>query len=700
MKTMTDLEKKLQKTDRKQAALYLFCNFVSLLLITSFSAMMFSPTVLLVFPEGGDSRKQMIAIFALALFGCVVFTIYAGSLFFRKKARQLGTLMALGASRRTLTPGLFREVLFLSSVSSLLGILAGIPFVLLLWNSFRLLLIDSQEMVLQLDFRFLLLSFAFFLLVVLFACFTAYHYLRRTDIIDVIQEEHKNEPVKMLGTWCGPLGIFLLFSGAITGYLAPGIYLDTFQAYPTALINLFYAPVFVGLYLIMLHAVVHGARSHRKHPYRNLIARSMMKFQGKQTVNNLLVSTVLIAGGCFAIFYLPMFSIGPLMNITERPYDYCYDYRIDQSVPNKAQITALADSHGLKLKDFKSENYLTLALDGECYVEEDERHFHYEYTKLLREGNFFSASSFFRLTGQELSVPEGTYYAISNRTETGSYDLLTNSTLLTNLSTGKEFPVSFGGLAHYDLFAGNTEYYVINDRDYEALAAGLSDEWKGNMVLFNIDGEDSYDFAKDFFYTLVASFGPECELPTYYDRVTKIREEQQGGIYWGDTDRMTKISFDSPDTSDFRAYFRYMPKIRILEQQDFFRSFAVFLMMFLFICIICLFAALIISYTRCMTIALNNRYVFDNLKRLGASPAFLLQEIKNQAGTVFKIPAMAGMTAMYLLYSLIMYGNDSVITFSEIAGLAGCLLVLLLLALLHYAVYRITVRSMAKQLSI
>ena len=93
MMTMKSLEKKLQKADRKQAALYLFCNFVSLLLITAYSAMMFSPTVLKVLPEGGDSRKQMTAIFVLALFGCVVFTIYASSLFFRKKARQLGTLI-------------------------------------------------------------------------------------------------------------------------------------------------------------------------------------------------------------------------------------------------------------------------------------------------------------------------------------------------------------------------------------------------------------------------------------------------------------------------------------------------------------------------------------------------------------------------------------------------------------------------------
>ena len=136
--SMQAIERKLQKADRKQASLYLFCNFISLMLISAYSAMMFSPTVLDILPEGGDSRKQMYAIFALSLFGCVVFTIYAASLFFRKKSRQLGILMALGASRKRLTPGLFGEVFTLCASSSILGIIAGFPFVWLLWNGFRL----------------------------------------------------------------------------------------------------------------------------------------------------------------------------------------------------------------------------------------------------------------------------------------------------------------------------------------------------------------------------------------------------------------------------------------------------------------------------------------------------------------------------------------------------------------------------------
>lgn len=700
MMTMKSLERNLQKEDRKQAFLYLFCNFVSLLLITAYSAMMFSPTVLLVLPEGGDSRKQMVAIFVLALFGCVVFTIYASGLFFRKKARQLGTLMALGASRKRLAPGLFREVLALSGISSLLGILAGFPFVFLLWNAFRLFIVDSQQMVLKLDFRCLYLSAVFFVIVVAFSCFTAYRYLKRTNIMDTIHEEHKNEPVKELGRWCGPVGILLIFAGAVCGYSAPSIYMRLFSAYPSALLNLLYAPVFVGLYMVMLHSVVHGWRSHKKHPYKNMISRSMMKFQGKQTVNSLLVSTVLIAGSAFALFYMPMLSVGQIMEVKSRPFDYSYHYRMDQKVPDEKEISSLASEYGLSLKNFKSCPYLSLGMDGNVEIEDKGNSFHYEHVSLAQEGKFLSATDFYKLTGESVSVEKGSYYAISNKDETGTYFLSTDASSLTNMVTRENLPVRFAGFVHYDFLNDRVGYYILNDEDYKTIAEGLTDDWRGTIAFFNMNGKDSYDFAQNFFYTLVASFGPECELPNYYDRVAKIAAEEAGTVYWGDTETMTQISYDNPNTSDFRAYWTYMPRIRILDSTDFTRNFAVFLMMFLFISIICTLAALIIGYTRCMTIALNNRYVFDDLKRLGASPAFLKKEIKSQAGIVFKIPTIIGMSTMYLLYIMIMFANDGKLVSSEIGGLGVCLIALLLLGGVFYLLYRCAVKKMCVQLDI
>lgn len=123
-------------------------------------------------------------------------------------------------------------------------------------------------------------------------------------------------------------------------------------------------------------------------------------------------------------------------------------------------------------------------------------------------------------------------------------------------------------------------------------------------------------------------------------------------------------------------------------------------MIFLFISIICILAALVISYTRCMTITLNNRYVFDDLRKLGASPRFLKKEVRNQASNVFVIPSTIGMSIMYLLYTMIMFANDGKLTSDEVGGLGVCLVILFLFAGIFYLVYRYTVRQMCKQLDI
>ena len=700
MKTMKELEGKLHRAEWKQAILYLLCNFLSLMLITAYAAMMFSPTVLNVLPEGGDSRKQVMAIFVLAMFGCVIFTIYAASLFFRKKSRQLGTLMALGASRRRLAPGLFCQVLSLSCLSSLAGIAAGFPFVWLLWSSFRLFLVDSREMALSLDLRCLWISLVFFLLVVVFSCVTAFRYLQKTNIIDVIHEEHKNEPVKELGKWCGPVGIILLLSGAVAGYFSGNVYMALFSAFPPSWLNITYIPVFIGLYMIMLHTVVHGWGRWKKHPYKNIIARSMMKFQGKQTVNNMLVSTVLIAGAAFGIFYIPMLGTGQIMSTVSRPLDYMYFWRADQQLPGRNDIKEMAAEYGLTTKDWGGTGYISLGMDGEQYVEEEDGSFYYEYAPLIMEARFLPEEGWEALTGEAADIAPGTYMAVTNESESVSHSRNTDATLLTNPVTRQTIGTVFGGWLHCDMLAGDIDYYVLNTRDYQTVSQGLTPAWQGGIAWFNIDGEDSYDFASSLYYRLVDSFGPECELPSYYDRIDKMICNEKGEVYWGDTEDMTPVDYSRPDSTEFRTYWAYMPLFRILDQNDFLRTFAVFLMMFLFIAIVCNAAAMIICYTRCQTIALNNRYVFDDLKKLGASPSYLYREVKNQCSSVFSVPAIIGMSVMYFLYCMLMWANDGRFTFDEFMGLLSCLAVLLFLALLYYIVYRRTVHLVKRQLRI
>lgn len=698
---MKELEARLRRTDRKQAGLYLLCNFISLMLMTAYSALMFSPTVLNIFPEGGDSLRQLYMIFIMTLFGCTVFTVYAASLFFRKKSRQLGILMALGASRKTLAPGLFREVILLSGSSAFLGILAGFPFIMILWKLFRFFIVDNQYMVLNLDFSCLWIPLVFALLVLFCACLLAFVYLRKTDIMDVIQEEHQNEPVRELGLWCGPVGIILLIGGAMLGYNFPTFYRDLTHRFPSALLKvLCYSPVFAGLYMIMLHTVVNGWRFRRKNPWKNIVARSMMKFQGKQTVNSLLVTTVLIAGGCFGIFYLPMLGTGTSMTIEQREYDYSWFWPSDQTLPSEEEIQTLAKEHKFQIVDWKECPYLSLAVDSNMMIDNDDGSFSWKYYEIASEGHFLSESDFNKISGQNLSVEPGEYYAVTNREET-SYRIVDNSTRFTNMTTREVLPVSFKGFVHFEQL-GALYVGILDDGDFQKISQGLTPKWHGTMAFFNSEGKDSHPFARAFYEKIVASFDDDSISTGLYDPVEYLMTEGYTNDYFGTSYRNADERLDRSqlDSADFRMFWNYMPQFRVLDSTEQLNTFSVFMMTFLFIGIVCFTAALVISYTRCQTLALNNAYVFYDLKRLGASPEYLSRELRRQAGPVFKIPAVVGMSCMVLLYGMMLYANDNRYTQSEIAGFLVCLEVIAVIALLFYAVFLKTLSGLRRQLEI
>ena len=205
----------LRRKSLGQYALLTLCCFVSVLLITAYASMMGSPTVLSVFPEGGDSRKQMTMIFVLAVLGCGVFTTYASGLFFRHKSRDVGILLALGASKDQLRRVLTGELTLMSLSACALGALLGTPLAWFIWQGFRLLLVDSEEMALAFDSHAYLLALAFSLFVVVMLFVMLGRFLRRTNILDVVNESRKSEPIRAVPRWYGPLGIILLAAGGV-----------------------------------------------------------------------------------------------------------------------------------------------------------------------------------------------------------------------------------------------------------------------------------------------------------------------------------------------------------------------------------------------------------------------------------------------------------------------------------------------------
>ena len=662
MKTFSEVYAALRRKDRGQYGLLAGCCFFSVLLITAYACMMRSPTILTILPEGGDSRKQVMMVFVLAVIGCAVFTTYAAGLFFRQKSRATGVFLALGASRGQLRRELVKELTLIAFGSCAAG-------------------------------------------AVLFAL--AARFIRRTNIIDIVQESHKSEPIRAVPRWYGPAGIALALAGALLGYLMPTFFVKVLHWYaPGAVDALFYLPALAGMYMILLHTVVNGWR--RKNQYRHIISRSMMKFQGRQTVRNMLVMTLLIAGAYFASFYSPMLSSSSENTYASRPIDFEYHWRADQSLPQRDEVQALAEETNVEIVSWAQQSAAVLGKDGTYSIETDTGFgttYTTVYTELLQGATFFSESAYNALTGQDVDIPAGACANILDDEGGSGYLSGGDATHLTNMATGATLDVTPIEPLWYTMLLG---CYVLDDTDYAALTEGLTDVWREEYVFFDVaDVEDSYPFAKTLFDEIVDRSGPEVEVGDYYDDVAAALAAQAGEVYDYSPEAAASRGLFTPEYSDrdssgFRNYWKYMPQFRILDQNDFVTTMAVFLMLFIFIAIVCFAAVIVIAFTRCMTIALVNARVYDDLRHLGASNGYLFHSVRGQIGRVFLVPALVGTGLIWIFYMMILYFNGDPLGFthSELAGMGACLAVVAAVSALLYLVYRVTLRSVCRALHI
>lgn len=707
--------------------LLLGCLFFSVLLITSYISMMRSPTILSVLPEGGDSRKQMMMIFVLTAIGCAVFSLYAATLFFRQKSKDTGIFLALGVNRKLLVRQILKEMCLLSVLSCISGIIFSIPFTRGIWALFRMLVVDTEEMTLFLEPQAFLFSTVFSLCVLVMLLFTAARSVRKINIIDIIHESHRSEPIREVPGKYGWIGILLMLLGVFMGYQAPAFFMSVLNWWaPEGIAAIFYLPALIGLYMILLHTVVNGwgrkkaslsekIRPSRRgvdsgrnvgYKYKDLVASSQMKFQGRQTVQNLLVMSVLIAGAYFASFYGPVIETGSFMEYNARPVDYVYHFRMDQDIPREPEVRELAKEYGVEITDWTDIPAIRLGIDGTDIDMVEQAVGMKQVTRYLEVNTSnlcLPESAYTELTGEALNLPPHTIGAVFNSEGSGGNTFAGDASLITNTLTGQRLEVdSIVPLKNAALFG----YYVMNDQDFISMGNDLTDEWKEMLCLFNVkDCDQSYDFAKALFYDIVDHSDSRVEVIEFWDPVRKEIDEEQKGYYFGDPEHLeehgfSKIDYKERDSSHFRLLWQYMPSFRILDQMDSVKTMAVYLMLFIFISIVCFAAVFVIAFTRTMTIALSGKGMYEDLRRLGASDRYLYQTVRSQAKRVFITPAVVGTSIIYLFFTMILYLNDGRITKQELAGMGVCMLVILVVSGIYYGVYRITISKVCEVLNI
>lgn len=655
---------------------------------------MTSPFVMSRLPVGGDSRKMLYMVYAVAVIGCVLFTVYATSLFLRFKSREIGVLLALGTDKRTLTKTLMKEIGGLTAKIAVLSILAGAVLAFGIGKLYESMIQSAGGDHFGFSILGIGISVLFFLIVGAMIMMMTSRFMKRANVIEILNEERRNEPIKqqvgerylLIGVICVAVGIF---GGLVVPYLVSVIWKMKLGAYMYG----FYLLVLVGLYRIMVYSVaVHKRGRKPQKYYKHLISFGLMKFQGISVVRNMLIITLLLAGTLFAVFFSVANYIQGSMSASTEANDISYQYLGGADGLTEEKVKDLASEYQVQIEDYREAEFIRLLGSGVCRenYDEDGRLIE-EYREKDFYKNFISATTFSEVTGLKVTVEPGTYQYISREGNSESYWFLPEDLdRAENTTTGNMLELSYAGTVEYSSFFWNrgqdgSATYILNDTDYEKLKEGISEELTLRHVLFNLTEEgDAYGFSKKLYEEYCKSVPDNMRVMGNYD---EYRASVDQDYEYGET---VELYADRPE---MEVDWKYAPVLVPLQEKLFILTYATLLLVFVFVAFICLIAAGVIGYTRSMTVACKSKRVLVDVQKLGADRNYLTGILKMQIKKVFVLPTVIAIVIMFAYYMLVLWQNDGCITVQEYPVIVINAGICLVLSGYQYVIYR---RSLKK----
>lgn len=699
--TMSRITAKLRKKNRDQYLLLGICIFLSVILVTSFTMMYFSPSIQELLPPGGDTRKLMKLMMGVVMIGCLIFTLYGSSLFFRKKSREFGVMLALGEERGALAGQLAKELAAVVVKYVLSGILLAVPVSYLIWKLFQAIALNTARLKYRPGNAGIFAGILFAAILSLCILILGIRFIRQADIMNILNASRKTEMVREIKPWFGRLGAALVAAGLFLAMAVPQLTVRLFRQGMPAIWNVTYLLGIAGLYLIVLSAV--GYSKKGKHPekyYKNIISTNLMRFTARQTTRNMLCIALLVFVMVGSAFWGVMYYFSAMDGGGEAPYDYSWHYPAKEAQIGKKETEKIAREHKVTLTAYEDLDSLQLVIryTGRD-MDEQKRYFDAEYEKLA---TFIAASDFERISGRSISLKAGEYQTVTTtdfqENVWVSVDCLNE---IENPATGERMVPEFRGTAEFDNLAiGSDPFaFLLSDEDYNRFAKDLPDDWKEKHAFFNAecmtDAGDKKFYEYEFADAVIREYiARATELSNHYG-LYDSREEELALAAGKEYGYAGKIDL-SPDNPQIMDDWKYAPFSKIFLQANAMEMVAVFVLLSIYISVISLTAAGIMSYIRSITIAMDNQQLFEDLRRLGTDDAYEEKVIKVQLRKIFAYPVAAGCTVVGLFSLFLTYFNDMRLQAFEVNMLLLEVLLMIFIAGVLYVVYRIAYGKMRR----
>ncbi len=707
--TMNKITAKLRRKNRNQYRLLGICIFLSMLLVSSFAMLFFSPSIQKLLPPGGDTRKLMWLLLVAVAIGCLIFTLYGSSLFFRRKSREFGVMLALGAEKRELARQLSRELSAVVGKYILFGILLAVPVSFLIWKVFRMIVINTAQMQYRSGIGGIVAGLLFAAMLSLCILILGFRFICRANMMDILNASRKTEMVREVRPWTGKLGIVLMITGLFLAMAVPQLSVRLFRQGMPTIWNVTYLICVVGLYLVILSVVGHSKKG--KHPqkyYNHIISTSLMRFTARQTTRNMCVISLLVFVMVLAAFWGVMYYYSATDGGLEAPYDYSLHFPAEESQIGQEEIEQLAKEYGVRLTSCENLDSLQMVIRYTGRDMNDQRrYFDVEYEKLA---SFVSASDFTRISGIPVSLKTGEYQTVTaagfQENVWVSVDCLNE---IEHPVTGERMVPSFRGTVECDNLSlvSDPFTFLLSDEDYHRFSEDLTDTQKEKHILFNAEHAGTinsnnisvrpknctcgtgklckamFDFAdalKREYIARATVLSDHYSLYDAHEEELALAEGREYG-YTGEIDL-------SPDNPQLLNDWKYAPFSKILMQAEAMEMVAVFVLLSLYVSVISLTAAGIMSYIRSITIAMDNRLLFEDLKKLGADDSYEERVIRVQLRKIFAYPVAAGCAVVGFFSLFMTYFNDMRLQVFEVKMLLMEGMLMLCIAGVMYGIYR------------
>lgn len=693
--TMSSILKKLRKYNKSNYNQFEFCITFAVLLMTAMMSIAQMPIVQLVFPEGGDSRKQLYLILTVSIIGCIIFSLYAASLFLRNKTKEIGVMLALGSVKKDLIKPLNKEIIAIVLKCGLLGIVLGEVVTFIIWQGFSQFIVNKEYAVFSISVQGILWGVLFDLIIGVLILGMSTRTIKKADVISIIRAQNTREKVGEVSKKHLVVGMILIVSGIFFGFLLPKVIIYTFNRKAPGILNVVMLLSVVGAYMVIEYFVIyHKKGKNPKKYYRNLVSYGMIKFEGKQNIRNMLVVSVLCAVSIFAASYISNVSSSVVSAGKSNPYEFIMYRPFISSELNKNDIYELANKNGVTIKDYKEIEFACLSASGVERDYDDDGNVIENYKKDYSTSEFISQSEYEKITGEKINVEKGKFVRIIHKDESENFfSRYDDMDYIEDKNSKQGMKISLQGTTvnEYMLTNNCENRYILNDDDYNKVASKVDDSNKVQQIIFNTANEEkSYEFAENMYVEFLKRADKEMANPnTIYDEGAIESMGLEG----------TTIELDK-NNPDLMGYWKWYPYIKTYDVKNFAQSVAVYFLVFSFISVICLAASAIMLYSRSISVASRNKDVFEDLKKLGANKKYVRKCLKQQISKLFTVPAILGVTLSMLLTGIMFVMNDGKISESEVIAYSIDSLIFIVVLIFIFAVYKYSMKKCKKILDI